>query len=284
MVVEKIKDQDFETYKSSEGISASVIKDFMVSPLYWKESKGVEEKDTKPKTIGSALHCFILEPHLYSQKFVVLPKLDLRTNKGKELFAELKTNYPNALFINEEESELIKRMSDSFFKNKEAVQLLENAEKEVDYYSVDEKTGLKIKGRIDINPTYNVVADIKTCEDSSEKKFLYDLMKRNMHIQASHYLSLTKKDNFIFIAMEKKIPYTVSLFAIDESFINQANQERRMLLDLIKWTFDNDYYCNYYEWELLKSLYKSDELHLFFDKKEKSRGISFLEMPSWYKY
>jgi hypothetical protein len=46
-----------------------------------------------------------------------------------------------------------------------------------------------------------------------------------------------------------------------------------MALDLIKWSMDNNYWCDYNEFEELISCYELGNLHEFFDIIEKSEGI-----------
>ena len=46
-----------------------------------------------------------------------------------------------------------------------------------------------------------------------------------------------------------------------------------MALDLIKWSKDNNYWCDYNEFEVLKECYELENLDQFFDIIEKSEGI-----------
>ena len=50
----------------------------------------------------------------------------------------------------------------------------------------------------------------------------------------------------------------------------------RMALDLLKWSFDNNYWCDYVEFEILKECYLLDDLSDFFDTLEKSELIQIL--------
>ena len=50
----------------------------------------------------------------------------------------------------------------------------------------------------------------------------------------------------------------------------------RTALDLIKWSKDNDYWCTYNEFELLKECYELGDLDSFFETKEKSQLVTIL--------
>lgn len=278
--------QDFDTYKSSDGISASTIKQFRISPKYWKYmSEQPPIEPTRPMIIGSAVHCAILEPHLFNDKFVFLPNLDMRRTEDKKIFSEIKSNHPQALLLSNSERDLTVPLIDSIKNNEIAMQFFNNADNEIDFYGVDEITGLKIKGRIDNLPKFgNAVVDLKTCQSSTPESFLRDIINNGHHIQAVHYLELTGRKEFVFVAVEKSEPYTCSIFALDNVFLEVARNERRMILDLIKWSFDNNYYCDYNEFALLKQLYNDGNLDMFFGLNKQHHGVATLSIPNWYKY
>lgn len=58
--------------------------------------------------------------------------------------------------------------------------------------------------------------------------------------------------------------------------IEFGKKQYRMGLDLMKWSFDNDFWCDYNQFEVLKECYELESLDNFFDTLEKSELIKIL--------
>jgi hypothetical protein len=89
-------------------------------------------------------------------------------------------------------------------------------------------------------------------------------------------MDFANKENYVFAAMEKQQPYQVSLYILDDDMIEYGRQQYRMGLDLIKWSFDNNYWCDYNEFEILKECYHLGNLDDFMEIKTKSNRITVL--------
>ena len=84
------------------------------------------------------------------------------------------------------------------------------------------------------------------------------------------------RENYIFAAVEKEAPFQISLYALNDEMIQYGREQYRMGLDLLKWSMDNNYWCNYNEFEVLKECYQLGNLDQFFDLKENSELITIL--------
>ena len=67
-------------------ISHSALKAFAKSPNHYLQYVAGEAPRTDAMIAGSALHCFVLEPHEFDARYIVAPKVDRRTKEGKEIF------------------------------------------------------------------------------------------------------------------------------------------------------------------------------------------------------
>jgi hypothetical protein len=272
----------FEEYLSKKDhISASDIKNFLHSPMYynWLKNKPKEEGGGRHFVIGSAIHEIILEPHLFTQHYAVCPKVDRRTKDGKETYKSFLENPENQgkAVLFEDEIDMVRGIGESALKNKTLMELVGDTYKELSVYSVDEKTGLKTRCRPDsLHKKLSKITDLKSCLSSSPKDFKNDVYKYGYSITAAFYCDFIGRENYIFAALEKEPPYQVSLYVLDDEKVEWGRQQYRMALDLMKYCFDNDYYPDYVEFEMLKEAYLLENYGSFLETKDDSEKIIIL--------
>lgn len=278
----KYTQDDFNEYLAKkEFISSSDIKNFLVSPKYYYFKKYQEKKDKEQKkhfALGTAIHSYVLTKELFHSDYVVSEKHDLRTKTGKEKLAEFTKQHEGKSIITEEEMKTIVAISDSCKQNKTLVSILEDSTPELSIYTVDKQTGLKIRMRPDIycnsKPT---ICDLKSCVTSDIRNFKYNVFKYGYHITNAFYSHFSHKPCYVFAALEKEEPNQVSLYTLSPKIINEGSELFRMGLDLLAWSYKHNYWCDYSEFALLKTLYLGDNLDLFFDAKERDSFILEIE-------
>jgi hypothetical protein len=276
-----VKDTFEEYLGKHDHVSASDIKTFLKSPLGYYYQKNIAEKkqsEGRHFSIGSALHEIILEPELFITNYVVAPKFDKRTKEGKLNFEMFELHSANKTILFEDEMDMIKQIADNAVNNKTFVELLKNSYRELSFYTVDDKTGIKLRMRPDIMPIdKSTLVDIKSCTDSSPRSFKSDVYKYGYSVSAAFYGDFLKRENYVFAAMEKQPPYQVALYSLDDDMMEYGRKQYRMGLDLLRWSIDNNYWCNYNEFEILKECYELQNLNDFFDILEKSEAITILK-------
>lgn len=280
MEVKFVKDTFEEYLSKKDHISASDIKLFLQSPRAYYYEKHRTDKDDQAKhfVVGSALHEIIMEPHLFEHNYVVFPKVDRRTKQGKEDYAKFVEESQDKVMLTDEEMEMIIQMSVNVKRNNTFMELLEDSHYEVSCYTTDEETGLKLRMRPDILPKKkNSIVDIKSCLNSSPVKFKNDVFKFGYAISAAFYTNFLKRENYIFAALEKNAPYQSSLFALSDERMSYGQFQYRMGLDLLKWSQDNDYWCDYVEFEILKESYLLGDTSDVLDTIQKSELIKILD-------
>lgn len=272
----------FEEYLSKKDhIAASDLKNFMKSPMlyqYEKYHKDLEKKaEQRHFSIGSGLHEMILQPKLFSTNYVVAPKFDRRTKVGKEAYAEFQINSEGKTILFEDEMDMIRQMADNGLNHATFMDLIKESVREISCYTTDAKTGLKLRMRPDSLATNkSTITDIKSCLDSSAKKFKGDVYNYGYSLSAAYYCDFLNKENYVFAAMEKKPPFQIGLYVLNDEMMDYGRSQYRTGLDLLKWSYDNDYWCNHNEFELLKECYDLGDLESFFDVKEKSQLVTIL--------
>ena len=274
-----VKDTFPEYLSKKDFIAASDIKTFLNSPkLYFYQKYIQEEKSTQRHfALGSALHELVMEPELLHLHYITFPKVDKRTKEGKLAYEEYLIKAEDKVVLYDDEMVMLENIASNAKKNKTLVSLIEDSYKELSCYTVDEKTGLKLRMRPDmLCKTKSTIVDIKSCLDSSPRKFKSDVFSYGYSMSAAYYSDFIGRDNYIFAAMEKKQPYQVSLYVCNDDMIEAGRQKYRTGLDLLKWSYDNNFWCDYNEFELLKECYVLGDLDDFFNTLEKSEMIAVL--------
>ena len=278
--IDYVKDSFAEYLGNKETISASDLKNFLISPKYYYFKKYEEEKkesNEKHFLIGTALHELILEPHLFKENYKVTPKFDMRTNVGKTAMANFMQENEGKTFLNIEDYEMIIKMGESATQNETFIDLIWDSYRELSCYTTDEKTGLKLRLRPDsFAKNKSTITDIKTCQNSSYKGFKSDVYKFGYSITSAFYMDFLKRENYVFCAIEKQAPYQTAIYMLDDEMIAYGRTQYRMALDLLKWSMDNDYWCSYNEFEILKECYELGNLDNFFDIVSKSEKITII--------
>jgi exodeoxyribonuclease VIII len=281
MEIEYVKDSFSEYLSAKHRISASDIKNFLVSPKYYfYKSFQEERKDDLSQRhflIGTALHELILEPQFFKDNYIVSPKYDMRTTAGKTSNAEFLLNAQGKTLLNIEEYEMIVKMGESASLNNTFCDLIVDSHRELSCYTTDEKTDLLLRMRPDsFANNKSTITDIKSCQVSSYKSFKGDIYKFGYSISAAFYMDFLKRENYVFCAIEKQAPYQTALYILDDEMVEYGRGQYRMALDLLKWSKDNDYWCSYNEFEILKECYELGNLDEFMDIKDKSEKITII--------
>ena len=280
--VNYVKDTFEEYLSKKDHISASDIKNFLHSPRYYFYKAFEEVKEPNKTTerhfpIGSALHELVLEQELFKSNYIVAPKFDMRTKDGKIGYAEFLSTSNGKTILFMDEYEMVIKMGVSASKNETFLELIKDSYREVSCYTVDDKTGLKIRMRPDsFANNKSTITDIKTCQQSSPRSFKSDVYKYGYSISSAFYMDFLKRENYVFCAIEKSAPYQTALYVLDDEMTEYGRKMYRMGLDLLKWSMDNNYWCSYNEFEILKECYELENLTDFFDIINKSEKITIL--------
>jgi hypothetical protein len=277
-----LKDTFQEYLGKKDHVSASDIKSFMKSPKYYYYSKYEEikksDEDLRHLTIGSALHESILEPHQFFENYIVSPKFDRRTKEGKTNFESWSNANKGKKILFEDEMDMIIRMGENALKNKNLIELVNDSYRELSIYTIDEKTGLKIKLRPDVFcKSKSTIVDIKTCLDSSAKGFKSNVYTYGYSTTDAFYKDFSNKENYVFCAVEKTAPNQVSLYQLPDEMVDYGRNQYRTALDLMKWSYDNNFWCDYNEFEILKECYELENMDNFFDLIEQAITIQILK-------
>ena len=233
-------------YHAHPAVSKSHLDEIERSPLHYWSRFLDPDRATPPPTpamvIGTALHTHVLEMHQWDKQFIVAPAgIDRRTKAGKEEWAAFESLANKRTVISREDGETIAAMGRAIYGHPAAAMLLTMAGRaETSHFWTDETTGIECKCRPDwLLEDCTVIVDLKTTEDASPSGFQRSIAKFNYHKQAAWYLHGVEQSTgvcpsqFIFVAVEKKAPYAVGVYAADPESIKVGWQTAERNLERI---------------------------------------------------
>lgn len=223
-----------DDYHNGEGVSKSNLDDIAKCPaIYqWKKKAPECEEQKQALNMGTALHCLLLEPQHFESRFLIMPKYDLRTKKGKEGREQFMAEYysPDKIIITEDEMQKLQLMRQSALAHPDAKKLLEmQGECEASLYWNDFETDVLCKIRPDKIVYINgkpIIVDIK--KTSNINDFGRSIEDYRYHVQAAMYIDgyteiFDITPIFLFIAVSEVIEagrYPVRVFQLDEHDLN----------------------------------------------------------------
>lgn len=235
-------------------ISKSHLDEVNRSPAhYWSryvDPAREPEPPTDAMQLGTALHTAVLEPELWAEQ-IILPPTDApkrpsitQRNAAKPSAATLEAiefwdafdqEAAGKILLSREDGERVQAMAAAVRQHPAAGFLLGNGGvREQSYLWTDPATGLECKCRPDFHTAdRRIVADVKTTEDASPAGFARSVAKFRYHVQAAFYGDALEAEQFLFIAVEKRKPFLVAVYAASAAMVEQGRAEAAANLQLI---------------------------------------------------
>ena len=215
-------DIPIDIYHSSEGISRSVLMEFKKSPYHYQQKYLIQSEPSQPTPamiLGNLIHTLTLEPSMFDDEFVIMPKFDRRTNVGKVGYHAFQATISGRLAISEDDFTKAQNIAQAVRQHELGGSLLEDMDVERSLYFSHKPTGIQCKVRPDAW-SGSIVVDLKTTADASFRPFQSSAFKYGYFLQAGmiaealHSMGITM-ERFVFIAVEKEFPYAVGIFVLD---------------------------------------------------------------------
>lgn len=226
----------FEEYKKLDALSKHQLDDINISVLYWQYRQTQVHSPTKSMLLGSAFHDLILLPEVFSDSWVVEPKVDLRTKVGKELKEAFLSENQGKQSIDTETYSIITSMQVTLQNHQLAKSLLKNTKREVSCLNTENPWRFKCRADA-ICEDY--ILDIKTTSSKSIEEFRREILKYRYHVQGACYLdhfAMFDKP-FFLIAVQTAAPFDVVVYELSSETIQDGRNQ--YLADIRK----------YQEWE-----------------------------------
>ncbi|WP_218076440.1 exodeoxyribonuclease VIII [Escherichia coli] len=249
-----------ENYHAGPGVSKSQLDDIADTPaLYlWRKNAPVDTTKTKTLDLGTAFHCRVLEPEEFSNRFIVAPEFNRRTNAGKEEEKAflMECASTGKTVITAEEGRKIELMYQSVMALPLGQWLVESAgHAESSIYWEDPETGILCRCRPDkIIPEFHWIMDVKTTADIQRFKTAY--YDYRYHVQDAFYsdgyeAQFGVQPTFVFLVASTTVEcgrYPVEIFMMDEEAKLAGQQEYHRNLRTLADCLNTD------EWPAIKTL------------------------------
>ncbi|QTL38753.1 PD-(D/E)XK nuclease-like domain-containing protein [Xenorhabdus budapestensis] len=217
-----------EDYHKGAGVSKSqldtIAKDAAL--LDWDRDAPVDEEKMSALDMGTALHCLLLEPDEFNNRFIKAPQFNRRTNSGKkaemEFLGECKKT--GKTVMDYEQHRKLQLMRDSVMAHPGGRKVLEcDGVCESSIYWNDTETGELCRIRPDkLIPDNNLIVDVKKVSDIS--RFPTHIEEFRYHVQDAMYSEGYRQHTgiiprFCFLAVSESIDcgkYPVRLFVLEQ--------------------------------------------------------------------
>jgi hypothetical protein len=254
-----IYDMPDEQYFDFPAFSNSDLKLISRSPAhYYAEKRDPNrslDNDTASKAAGRAIHCAILEPGDFPNRYIIAPEDAPR----KPTIAQINMKVPSEKAIESMEfwtdfneraggKEILKaedyasymEVTKQVREHPELRDLLKDGLAEKCVFAVDPKTGLLVKCKTDYFRQFSkmaVIIDLKTTKDARPFSFQRDAYTYGYFQQAAFYSDVWKWaglvsqiDTWIILAVEREKPYAVMLYEVSGEDIEFGRKQYRKAL------------------------------------------------------
>jgi len=214
----------YEQYSEMGGLTHSVLKRINVSPLNLRR---YVQEESASMALGSAVHCAVLEPESYCDRYVVF---DGATRRGKAWDAFRDENADKTI-LTRSESGTVDNIVAAVRSNTDAMRLINGAQCEVSFDWQDERhivngEPIKRRGRADgitpqDDPRYSCLFDLKTSRDVTIDGFSRIVAQYLYHAQLADYADGLARNGVIvteaeIIAVQNCEPYDCVVYDLTE--------------------------------------------------------------------
>ena len=229
-------------YNEAEGIRRSDLWKMEESPERFRYFLDHPPEQTPSMLFGSAAHTMFLETRKMWDEYAVAPQVDRRTKDGRAAYEKFCRENEGKQIISQDDYDVMMGMFSALKACPLANKLIfGKGQAEVPIFWTDNATGEKCKARMDRIVTYRrkkYIVDYKTTLAADTFRFNSEIWKRGYYMQAGMYAeglkTVTNKrklPGFLFVAQEKKPPYSVNVIEVSEEVMNAGLAKFHSLLE-----------------------------------------------------
>lgn len=237
-----------EDYHAHPRISKHDLDRVAITPAHFIYSKlnGIQS-DSAALIFGTHFHNAVLHPEMFKDTYAVKPRFNQRTKKGKEEAAEWEQNNEGKTSISSTEADDLLGMFESVKNHPTGRRILRAPQKELTVFTHNWE--VPVRSRIDALDGA-VVWDLKSTEKADHYHIAKDSANFRYHVQHAFYcdnlLTLGHKvEHFMFVVVEKKPPYAVIVYELDEESVEKGRELYARDLQLYKECKEWDYWPAY---------------------------------------
>jgi hypothetical protein len=222
-----IQNLPFEEYLQMSGLNQSTLKQWFSSAQ--KKTDGY--KNYQALQFGSAGHCLLLEPEMFTELYVRAPEgLHQRGKTGKKRWVEFAEQHPGKIVLRTGEWERLENIRKVFEIHPQIQKLWVNGVSEVSLFWQDSEFDLNCKARLDwFDPASGIIVDLKFTNNIG-KACVQKPIQDYYALQASWYMravtQLTAKvPEFFFVFIEKYAPHLIRVCSVSAADLKYGQQK-----------------------------------------------------------
>lgn len=241
---------DFDTYASWDAVNQTILNRFHRTPAHVLHEIQTGGRTTPALELGWLTHLATFEPDRYKAGVVAAPRLDKRTKKGKQIWADLEAGNPEKLVVRFDDDEKARAMALSVRSHPTAGLLLSSRggnEISVTWHEkIESGVLVKCKARLDRYGYLNecpAIIELKTARNAGRREFEKSIFNFGYHVQATHYLTGLETlhplepsgefRRFIFIVVESEPPHLTAVYELEGDDLEEGYSQRNLYL--LKW-------------------------------------------------
>lgn len=227
-----------DAYHAGPGLSSTSLKKALKGYTAYRARKE-EAKDSSALVFGRAFHTLMLEPHLFSEQYAVMPKFDGHPNSNKH--QEAKSNW-----LLENAGKSVLSASDSLdisamvvaVKSHPESEKFTDFEAEVMGITRCQDTGLQIKCKADLFG-YAIIDFKTTSTGVSPGEFMRDIIKWGYHLSAALYQDIIaaltgQRLPFVLVVVNKNRPFECEFYTLSDEILEEGRKLYKAALARIK--------------------------------------------------
>lgn len=185
-----------EDYHCSMGISKSLLDAMNKGPAYFVFERNAPRFESLSLGLGTLVHCLLLEPTEYAERYLVAPECDRRTKEGKAAWEEFQNaaNDGSKKIVSTKDDSVAHSIAECAMAHPLISKYLQDKDgkAEISIFFTDSYTGLQCKIRPDwlivkeLNGKKKIICiDVKTTSDFSH--FANSVWDYRYHVQQEFY-------------------------------------------------------------------------------------------------
>ena len=217
-------------YRKEPGVNQSSLKKILESPAHYQAALKNRLIPTPSMEMGTAAHCLVLDGEkAFDAQYIKKPdNIKLTTKEGKEWKASVGRKKILNVGGKDDPWNSVQGMAESlrrleWYSGTDDEYIKRN---EVSVYW--DWTGVRCKARLDsVLVEEGIVLDLKTTDTVDPELFAKKVVGLGYDFQAAYYakaaeVAFGKPFKFLFVAVERKAPYTVDIFEVTPDMISEG--------------------------------------------------------------
>jgi exodeoxyribonuclease VIII len=206
-------------------LSYTAISKFKRSPKCFIDYKLAPKEQTDAMLLGSIVHCLILEPEHFDERYttdaLIIAEIGGAKPRSTTKYKEWKAEQEGMIVISSDFHKAGQDMANAVLNNSAAKWVLDQCDKREFRIEWNHK-GLSFIGFMDARG--KVIADIKICQDAEPKKFQRDIINMGYYLQGGAYtIAEGEVLPYFLIAVDRNLG--VSVHEVTEDLIEFGMNE-----------------------------------------------------------